>query len=86
MEKIQVNTFKKNIRIDLYGCDCGKYREIKYRGCVCERCGIEVKDRQISIPRDVWNSADFKEDEKQKEDEKTKTIITSKGKVKIVIY
>lgn len=25
-----------------YECSCGKYKHIKYRGVVCERCGVEV--------------------------------------------
>ena len=25
-----------------YECACGKYKRIKYRGVVCERCGVEV--------------------------------------------
>ncbi|MEM8920782.1 MAG: hypothetical protein AAGB25_05400, partial [Pseudomonadota bacterium] len=25
-----------------YECLCGKYKRIKYRGVVCEKCGVEV--------------------------------------------
>ncbi|MBN1150445.1 DNA-directed RNA polymerase subunit beta' [candidate division WOR-3 bacterium] len=25
-----------------YECNCGKYKHIRYRGVVCERCGVEV--------------------------------------------
>ncbi|TET20357.1 MAG: DNA-directed RNA polymerase subunit beta' [Candidatus Cloacimonadota bacterium] len=25
-----------------YECSCGKYKHVKYRGVVCERCGVEV--------------------------------------------
>ena len=24
-------------------CSCGKYKRIKHRGMVCDRCGVEVK-------------------------------------------
>src|SRR3989338_8381854 len=25
-----------------YECYCGKYRGIRYRGIICERCGVEI--------------------------------------------
>ena len=25
-----------------YECLCGKYKRMKYRGIVCEKCGVEV--------------------------------------------
>ena len=29
-----------------YECLCGKYKRMKYRGIVCEKCGVEVTARQ----------------------------------------
>ncbi|MBM3334008.1 DNA-directed RNA polymerase subunit beta', partial [Candidatus Sumerlaeota bacterium] len=28
-------------------CACGKYRRIKYRGIVCDRCGVEVTESKV---------------------------------------
>ncbi|KJJ84780.1 DNA-directed RNA polymerase subunit beta' [Candidatus Omnitrophus magneticus] len=33
-----------------YECNCGKYKRIKYKGIVCDRCGVEVT--KSSIRRD----------------------------------
>ena len=30
-----------------YECLCGKYKRMKYRGVVCEKCGVEVKLKRI---------------------------------------
>jgi len=30
-----------------YECACGKYKRIKYKGVVCERCGVEVTVSRI---------------------------------------
>ena len=27
-----------------YECHCGKYKRIRYKGIVCERCGVEVTE------------------------------------------
>jgi hypothetical protein len=42
---MKITEFNKRIRIDFYGCDCQKYRFIKYKGVVCEKCGVEVRSR-----------------------------------------
>jgi len=33
-----------------YECHCGKYKGIRYRGIICDRCGVEVT-RKKSSPR-----------------------------------
>ena len=38
-----------------YECLCGKYKRMKYRGIICEKCGVEVtlsKVRRASSPLD----------------------------------
>ncbi|MCG9894186.1 MAG: DNA-directed RNA polymerase subunit beta', partial [Fimbriimonadaceae bacterium] len=32
-------------------CDCGKYKKIKYKGIVCERCGVEVTRTKVRRER-----------------------------------
>ena len=37
-----------------YECACGKYKRIRYKGIVCDRCGVEVTEKKVSpasIPR-----------------------------------
>ena len=34
-----------------YECTCGKYKRIKYRGIVCERCGVEVTHSSVRRER-----------------------------------
>ncbi len=34
-----------------YECACGKYKRIKFRGVVCERCGVEVGPRSVRRER-----------------------------------
>src|SRR5512141_3502153 len=28
-------------------CHCGKYKRVRHRGIVCERCGVEVTERRV---------------------------------------
>ena len=28
-----------------YECACGKYKRIRYKGIVCDRCGVEVTEK-----------------------------------------
>ncbi len=30
-----------------YECYCGKYRKIRYKGIVCDRCGVEVTKSSV---------------------------------------
>src|SRR4026207_2371589 len=30
-----------------YECNCGKYKRMKHRGVVCEKCGVEVIQRNV---------------------------------------
>src|SRR4030043_2107416 len=30
-----------------YECYCGKYKRIRYKGIVCDRCGVEVTKAQV---------------------------------------
>jgi len=34
-----------------YECYCGKYRKMKYKGVVCERCGVEVTSSRVRRER-----------------------------------
>lgn len=34
-----------------YECMCGKYKRIKYRGVVCEKCGVEVTESKVRRKR-----------------------------------
>ena len=34
-----------------YECLCGKYRKIKYKGIVCEKCGVEVTKSSVRRER-----------------------------------
>ena len=34
-----------------YECSCGKYKRIKYRGVVCDRCGVEVTKKTVRRQR-----------------------------------
>jgi DNA-directed RNA polymerase beta' subunit len=29
-----------------YECYCGKYKRIRYKGIVCDRCGVEVTEKK----------------------------------------
>ena len=33
-------------------CHCGKYKKIRYKGVVCDRCGVEVT--KSSVRREAW--------------------------------
>ncbi len=30
-----------------YECSCGKYRWVKYKGMVCDRCGVEITESKV---------------------------------------
>jgi len=34
-----------------YECYCGKYRKIRYKGVICDRCGVEVTKSQVRRER-----------------------------------
>ena len=34
-----------------YECHCGKYKRIRYKGLVCERCGVEVTEKKVRRER-----------------------------------
>ncbi|MBE6329529.1 MAG: DNA-directed RNA polymerase subunit beta' [Bacteroidales bacterium] len=34
-----------------YECHCGKYRRIRYKGIVCDRCGVEVTEKKVRRER-----------------------------------
>ncbi|MDR1071651.1 MAG: DNA-directed RNA polymerase subunit beta' [Rickettsiales bacterium] len=34
-----------------YECACGKYKRVKFKGLVCERCGVEVTDSKVRRER-----------------------------------
>jgi DNA-directed RNA polymerase beta' subunit len=31
-----------------YECFCGKYKRIRYKGIVCDRCGVEVTEKKVA--------------------------------------
>ena len=31
-----------------YECHCGKYKRIRYKGIVCDRCGVEVTEKKVA--------------------------------------
>ena len=35
-------------------CACGKYKRIRYRGIVCDRCGVEVTRTKFVV--NVWDT------------------------------
>ena len=39
-------------------CHCGKYKKVKFKGIICDRCGVEVTRRKVrrERPRDVVRS------------------------------
>ncbi|MDT8274186.1 MAG: DNA-directed RNA polymerase subunit beta', partial [Desulfomonilia bacterium] len=37
--------------IKSYECICGKYKRMKHRGVVCEKCGVEVIDSRVRRER-----------------------------------
>jgi len=34
-----------------YECYCGKYKRIRYKGIVCDRCGVEVTEKKVRRER-----------------------------------
>ena len=35
-----------------YECACGKYKRIRYKGTVCDRCGVEVTEKKVRRERE----------------------------------
>ena len=34
-----------------FECQCGKYKGIRYKGIVCDRCGVEVTEKKVRRER-----------------------------------
>jgi len=34
-----------------YECACGKYKRIRYKGIICDRCGVEITDKNVRRAR-----------------------------------
>src|SRR5258706_6332385 len=34
-----------------YECLCGKYKRLKHRGVICEKCGVEVTQTKVRLDR-----------------------------------
>src|SRR5206468_4292941 len=34
-----------------YECACGKYKRIRYKGIICDRCGVEVTEKKVRRER-----------------------------------
>ena len=32
-----------------FECHCGKYKRIRYKGIVCDRCGVEVTEKKVCL-------------------------------------
>ena len=32
-------------------CNCGKYKRIRYKGIVCDRCGVEITEKKVRRER-----------------------------------
>ncbi len=37
--------------VKVYECHCGKYKRIRYKGIVCDRCGVEVTEKKVRRER-----------------------------------
>ena len=37
--------------VKTYECYCGKYKRIRYKGIVCDRCGVEVTEKKVRRER-----------------------------------
>jgi DNA-directed RNA polymerase subunit beta' len=35
-----------------YECACGKYKRIRYKGIICDRCGVEVTEKKVRRERE----------------------------------
>ena len=33
--------------IKSWECHCGRYKQLRYKGIICERCGVEVTDSKV---------------------------------------
>lgn len=55
--RIGIECYKRKCVISLFSrCGCGKYKDSRYRGVICEKCGMEVRyETKIDIPREVLN-------------------------------
>ena len=49
-------------------CHCGKYKRVRYKGIVCERCGVEVVESKVRrakgsafLPIDIGDGARYQE-------------------------
>jgi DNA-directed RNA polymerase subunit beta' len=40
-----------------YECACGKYKRIRYKGIVCDRCGVEVTRKKFVV--NVWVTSNW---------------------------
>jgi len=40
-----------------YECLCGKYKRLKHRGVVCEKCGVEVTQAKVRRERMAHRAA-----------------------------
>jgi len=34
-----------------YECFCGKYKKVRYKGIICDRCGVEVTNKRVRRER-----------------------------------
>ena len=37
-----------------YECSCGKYKRMKYKGTICEKCGVEVTTSKVRREREIY--------------------------------
>jgi DNA-directed RNA polymerase subunit beta' len=61
-ETINYRTYKPEMRDGLFcerifgpvkdwECHCGKYKRIRYKGIICDRCGVEVTEKKVRRER-----------------------------------
>jgi DNA-directed RNA polymerase beta' subunit len=43
--------FLKEFRTKDFECACGKYKRIRYKGIICDRCGVEVTEKKVRRDR-----------------------------------
>jgi DNA-directed RNA polymerase beta' subunit len=39
-----------------FECACGKYKRIRYKGIVCDRCGVEVTEKKFAVKNGAYQT------------------------------
>ncbi|WP_405045397.1 DNA-directed RNA polymerase subunit beta' [Paenibacillus sp. TAB 01] len=51
MKKKACSAKKSSVRTKDWECHCGKYKRVRYKGVVCDRCGVEVTRQKVRRER-----------------------------------